>query len=144
MTNMMTHTFLTAGISAVVAAGGFLAIASFQAALALGAPLGRAAWGGTHVGALPTGLRLASGSAVAVWLLAALVVLGRAGFTITALPPSFLRVGTWMLVGVLLLGALMNIASSSPWERYMWAPFTLTLAALCFLVARDTLVPLEG
>ena len=64
---------------AVAAAVGFLVIAIFQAALALGAPLGRAAWGGTRTH-LPTGLRIASAAAVVFWLLAALIVLGRAGF----------------------------------------------------------------
>jgi len=47
-------TTLTTGLppvrsAAVAAAVGFLVIAAFQLALALGAPLGRAAWGGTHV-----------------------------------------------------------------------------------------------
>ena len=48
---------------AVAAAAGFLAIAAFQAALALGAPLGRAAWGGIHA-RLPVKLRIASAFAV--------------------------------------------------------------------------------
>ena len=68
----------TARGAAVAAAVGFLVIAIFQAALALGAPLGRAAWGGTRTH-LPTGLRIASGAAAVFWLLAALIVLGRAG-----------------------------------------------------------------
>ena len=140
MTNSITKTFLTAGTPAVLAAVGFLTIATFQAALALGAPLGRAAYGGLHHGQLPTGFRIASAFAVVVWALAALIVLGRAGFNITTLPLRFLSVGTWSLVGVLLVGASMNIASSSPWERYMWAPFTLMLAVLCLLVARNTSV----
>jgi len=66
-----------------VAAVGFLTIALFQAALALGAPLGRAAYGGVHDGQLPTGLRMASAFATIVWALAAMIVLGRAGFEIT-------------------------------------------------------------
>lgn len=132
----MTTSFLTAGISAVMAAVGFVMISMFQAALAFGAPLGRAAWGGMHDGQLPTGFRIASAFAVFVWALAAMIVLGRAGFEITPLPMRLVHVGTWVLVGVLLVGALMNVASSSPWERYMWAPFTLTLAMLCLLVAR--------
>ena len=42
----LTTELLPARTPAVAAAAGFLAIATFQAALALGAPLGRAAWGG--------------------------------------------------------------------------------------------------
>jgi hypothetical protein len=43
-------------IDAVIAAVGFLAQEAFQGALALGAPLGRAAWGGIYDGQLPLGL----------------------------------------------------------------------------------------
>ncbi len=126
----------TARIAAVGAAVGFLVIAIFQAALALGAPLGRAAWGGTRTH-LPTGLRSASAAAVVFWLFAGLIVLGRAEFQISPIPDTVARWGTWILVGVLLAGALMNFASSSPWERFLWGPLTLALAVLCFVLARS-------
>jgi hypothetical protein len=121
--------------SAIFAAIGFLVIAAFQLALALGAPLGRAAWGGNHV-RLPGRLRFASAIAVVFWVLAAGVVLGRAGYDIVSLPEAVLEWGTWILVGLLVLGALMNFASRSPWERFLWGPFALILAVLTFLVAR--------
>ena len=121
--------------AAVAAAAGFLGIAAFQAALALGAPVGRAAWGGTHV-QLPMALRIASAVAVGVWALAALIVLGRAGFQLLPLPPAFLRRGTWTLVGVSVLAALVNLASPSGWERFGWGPVALVLAVLCLAVAR--------
>ena len=136
-------TLLPARTAAVAAAVGFLAIAAFQVALALGAPLGRAAWGGTRTD-LPTGLRIASAVAVVVWALAATIVLGRAGFDIFSLPASVVRWGTWILIGLSLLGALMNFASSSPWERFLWAPLALILAALCFVVARSGVDPAAG
>lgn len=68
-----------AGLPAVAAAVGFLGIASFQIALALGAPIGQAAWGGNHHGQLPPGLRVGSAIVVGIYILAALVVMGRAG-----------------------------------------------------------------
>jgi hypothetical protein len=120
--------------AAVVAAIGFLAIALFQLALALGAPLGRAAWKGSHV-RLPRGLRIASAFAVVFWVLAALVVLGRAGLA-SPLSLPIARWGTWILVGLLPLGAVMNVASPSKWERFVWGPVALILAVLCFVVAR--------
>jgi hypothetical protein len=126
--------------AAIAAATGFLAIAAFQVALVLGAPLGRAAWGGTHV-QLPLGFRIASALAVAVWLLAALIVLGRAGFQVSPLPSALARWGTWILVGVLPLGALMNLASPSSWERFGWGPVALVLAVLCLVVARGATPP---
>lgn len=122
--------------AAVAAAVGFLAIAVFQAALAFGAPLGRAAWGGTRTH-LPTRLRVASGVAVAFWLVAALAVLARAGFDVPPLPDAVGRWGTWFLVLLLPIGALMNFASSSTWERFLWGPLALVLAVLCFVVAQS-------
>ena len=128
--------------AAAVAAGGFLVIAAFQVALVLGAPLGSAAWGGAYDGRLPTGLRIASGVAVVVWLLAALIVLGRVGLRVVPLPTGVLRWGTWVLVGLLFVGALMNMASPSGWERYGWGPVALILGILSLIVARSE--PVSG
>jgi hypothetical protein len=124
-------------IAALLAAVGFLVIAAFQVALALAAPLGSASWGGRHAGKLPAGLRIASAVAAVVWALAALVVLARGGFDIGPIPDGVARWGTWALVGLLPLGALMNLASSSRWERFLWGPMALIMALLCFLVARS-------
>jgi len=118
--------------TAAAAAAGF---ADFELALALGAPLGRAAWGGTHV-YLPAGLRIASGAAALIWALAALVVLRRGGFQISLVPLNVARVGTWVLAALLTAGALMNAASSSNWERFLQAPIALGLALLCLAIAR--------
>ena len=96
-------------------------------------PLGRAAWGGIHA-RLPVKLRIASAFAVGVWVLAALIILGRAGSLVSPLPPAFPRWGTWILFGVNLLAALMNFASHSSWERFFWAPVALILAVLCLVV----------
>lgn len=120
--------------AAVAAAAGFVAIAIFQAALALGAPLGRAAWGGTH--ARPAaGLRVASAIAAVSWSLAAAVVLARAGVTATFVPDGVARWGTWSLVVLLVIGVIMNAASSSPWERFLWAPLAIVLVVLCYVIA---------
>jgi hypothetical protein len=72
-------------IAAVAAAVGFFVQAAFQAALALGAPLGSASWGGTYEGQLPMGLRIASGVAVFFYVLFALIVAGRVSHLATAL-----------------------------------------------------------
>jgi hypothetical protein len=121
--------------AAMAAAAGFLTIAAFQVALALGAPLGRAAWGGTYV-QLPVGLRIASAFAVAVWVLAALVVLRRVGYRVPLVTSSVSRWGTGILVGASVLGALMNFASPSSWERFLWGPVGVMLAVLSLVVAR--------
>lgn len=120
--------------AAVLAAAGFLVIAAFQVALALGAPLGHAAWGGQQA-RLPTRLRIGSVVAAAFWIIAALIVLGRAGFEVSPSAEVVERWGTWILVGLLPVGALMNIASSSRWERYASGPLALILAVLTLVVA---------
>ncbi len=122
-----------AQVAAVIAAAGLGVVAAFQLLIALGAPVGRASWGGAHDGVLPTNLRVASACAVVVWSFASLVVLGRA--QLGPLSGSYLRWASWILVGVLVVGALTNAASKSPWERFGWAPFTLALAVLCAIVA---------
>ena len=119
---------------AAAAAFGFVVVASFQVALALGAPWGRAAWGGVHE-RLPTGLRIASGFAVVLWLAAALVVLARAGYEWSPIPVDVARWATWALFGVLVLGTVMNLASRSRLERMIQAPAAGTLSILRLLVA---------
>lgn len=127
---------MSAETAAILAAIGFVAIAVFQAALALGAPLGRAAWGGGSE-RLPPKLRVASACAVVIWLFAAAVILGSVGIGPGWLPDGVLRWGPWVLVGVLVLGTIMNAASRSRLERNVWTPVTLVLAAQCFVVARS-------
>jgi hypothetical protein len=120
--------------AAVAAAIGFLAIAVFQAALALGAPLGRAAWGGATA-VLPSRLRISSAVAFVIWLLAPVIVLGRGGIEVVALPRDLLVWGTWALVVLSALGAVVNFASSSRWERFGWGPLAALLAVLSLVVA---------
>jgi hypothetical protein len=117
-----------------VTASGFLIVAAFQVALALGAPFGRAALGGANAGRLPPELRLVTTVVAAFWVLAAVHALSRGGFT-KSFPRLRNRRFTWALVGVTALGALMNAASSSPWERYGWAPYTLFLMVVCLILA---------
>lgn len=121
--------------AAVVSAVGFVAIAAFQFALALGAPWGRAAWGGRAEGRLPSNLRIASGVAGVAWLFAAAIVLGRADLLSTGLPDGVVRWGSWALVGLLAIGTVMNLASRSRLERAIWTPVCAALTVATFLVA---------
>ncbi len=122
--------------TAAAAAAGFSVIAAFQASLALGAPFGEAAFGGSSSGQLPPGLRAASAVSMVVWLLAALTVLarGRSG------PVPAGRAVRWGVRGFIVLlaaGTLLNAASSSPWERFLWAPLALVLLLLCLRLDRQ-------
>ena len=109
---------------------GFSAMLAFQVALAAGAPLGHAAWGGTHAH-LSTAQRVGSAISVAFYALAILVVRRRAA----GRTERRYRWTTLGLVGILGLSALINAASGSPWERYLLAPLALALAVLCAAVA---------
>ena len=126
---------------AVVLAVGLLVVTAFQAALTLGAPLGAAAMGGTNPGQLPNTIRLVTGLSTVVWLFGALLVLARGGYALVPTPEAVTRAGAWVLVALLGVGAAMNFASSSPWERFGWGPLTLVLFILGVALARSGLPP---
>jgi hypothetical protein len=110
---------------------GFGALVVFQAALAVGAPLGDAAWGGAHA-QLTTGERIGSAISVFIYLAAILVVRGLAA----GRKERRYRWGTWALVGLFGIAGIMNLASESEWENFLLAPLALLLSALCLVVAR--------
>jgi hypothetical protein len=121
-----------AAIVAVVLLG---VVSVFQIALAFGAPLGNAAWGGQHDGVLPTRLRIASGVVgTVVYPLIALFVLASAGLIDADWMPGTGKAGMWVLTGLFSLGALANFASRSKMERY-WGPVSLAIAVCCGVIA---------
>jgi len=122
-----------ARIAAVVAAVGFVVVAGYQVFLALGLEFGGAAWGGA---ALTPALRLASAVSAVLLIVAALIVVGRAGYWGSRVPSVIFRWGTWVLVFGMILSAFANFASSTAGERYFLGPTALLLAFLCLVVAR--------
>jgi hypothetical protein len=117
-------------------AGAFAVVVGFQLALVAGAPWGSAAYGGAETGRLPGELRVASAIQAFIWILAALTALSRGGLA-SPVPYTFSRPGMWALTALLAIGAVMNAASPSPWERYAWAPFILVLCLLSMRLARS-------
>ena len=110
-------------------------VAVFQIALALGAPLGQAAWGGRNEGVLPIPLRVASGLAgVVVYPLVGLFVLASAGVVDAGWMPGTGQTAMWVLTGLFALGAMANFASRSRVERW-WDPVSLLVAVCCGLIA---------
>jgi hypothetical protein len=122
-------------VAALLATLGLATMAVYQLMLAAGAPFGEAAYGGTHHGQLPAALRVASGISIAIYIIAILVISQRSGLSHLRLPHALGRVGSWVLGVVLTLGAVMNLMSQSPWERFLLGPFTFMLAAMCLVVA---------
>lgn len=136
---LLTPTFSAPSRSVVTAAAGaggiLLGFAGLQVALAAGAPLGEHVWGGTQQRVLPTGMRVASGAAAVALTGAAAVVARRAG--IIGRPARWLSPATWGIAGYLALNTVGNLASSSPVERFAFAPATaLASAAAAFVASR--------
>ena len=116
-----------ARVAAIVAAVLFGGLVLFQLALALGAPWGRAAYGGQNA-ELSTRLRVTSAVAAVVWSGVALVVLKRAGFDVWApLPASWLPVAIWVVVALMAVAVIMNAITPSALERAIWLPVSILL-----------------
>jgi len=110
-------------------------LALFQLALAVGAPWGRAAFGG-FTDRPGTPLRIASAVAVLLWSAAALVLVRRAGIGIWApVPDAWLVALAWVIAGLLGLSILVNAASKSVLERAIWVPFGVAATVLAVVVA---------
>lgn len=110
-------------------------VAGFHGALAAGAPLGAAAWGGLHPGVLPARLRLMSAFvALVVYPAIAAYILDAAEVVPAGLPGGARPLWMWALAAFFAFGALLNAFSRSRPER-RWAPVSLLLAACCAVVA---------
>jgi len=125
-----------ASVAGAVAAALSLVVAGFQLALAIGAPWGRAAYGGQHPGVLPARLRVSSAVATLVWAAVALAVARRAGWPVWApLPDAWLPVVVWVIVGLGLVAMLLNAITRSRIERALWLPTSVLLFGATLVVA---------
>ena len=108
---------------------------AFQLALAAGAPLGAAAWGGQNRGVLPGRLRAAS-AFVGLLLYPALLalILAAAGLIGDDWVPFDPAIAMWILAGFFALGVVANGISRSPPER-IWAVVSAVLAVCCAVIA---------
>lgn len=109
------------------------ALAVFQLALALGAPIGRFAWGGQHR-VLPTRLRIGSLVSIVIYAVIAVLALDRAG-AIDVVSDVVSAVGMWVVFAYFVLGIPMNAISRSTAERYTMTPIVTVLAVLSLLIA---------
>jgi hypothetical protein len=125
---------MTSDLAAMIFCALFALLAMFQLALAMGAPLGRFAWGGGHE-RLPAGYRIGSIVSIAIYALICAIVLERAGMARVFPDPSIARIGAGVVVGYLGLGIVMNGISRSKPERYTMTPLVIVLFALALSVA---------
>ncbi len=108
-------------------------LAVFQIALALGAPLGRFAWGGQYR-VVPSRLRIGSLISVVIYALIAVLAWDRVR-AIDLAPDVVAQVGMWIVFAYFALGILMNAISRSKPERNTMVPVSIVLAVLSFLIA---------
>lgn len=123
-------TITLAVIASIILAG----LAIFQLALALGAPMGKYAWGGKHKGTLPAKLRIGSAISIALYAIFAVVALDKAG-AIDVLDDSVVNVAIWVIVAYSFVGILMNAISRSKPERYTMTPIVTVLAVLFLMIS---------
>jgi hypothetical protein len=125
-------------LAAVAAAALMAAVVAFQVALAAGLPLGEATMGGraaTHKGVLQPPYRaIALGSAILL-VLAAWIVLGRAGLLPIFLEGHALVWSAWMVAGFMALNTLTNLSGRHLLERWGMGSITLATAVLVGYVA---------
>jgi hypothetical protein len=112
-----------------------LIVAVFQVALALGAPLGEYAYGGTKTGKLPLGFRINSVVAVFVMLAISGHYLAQLGVFEPILDPAGSSVVNWVLVAFTGLAALANNATRSKKERMVWGIPTILMFVASVVVA---------
>jgi len=108
-------------------------LAIFQLALALGAPLGRFAWGGQHR-VLPARLRVGSAVSIVIYAIIAVLALDRAGL-VDVVSDAVSTAGMWIVFAYFVLGIAMNAISRSRAERLTMTPVVIVLAVLSLLVA---------
>ncbi len=125
----------SAGVGAPVL---LLAVAAFQDALALGAPLGDATMGErarTKDGVLAPPFRIAAAGIGFLLLLAAWITAVRAGVLGDGPVAAPFRWGTWAVVAFMAINTVGNLAGRHPLERWVMGPATITVAALSVIVA---------
>jgi hypothetical protein len=125
---------MPADLAALIFCALLAALCVFQFALALGAPLGRFAWGGGHE-RLPMGFRIGSLVSIGIYMLLGALALERAGVVRVLPDPAIANIGMWVIVGYLGLGIAMNAISRSKPERYTMTPLVLVLCGLALVIA---------
>lgn len=120
--------------AAIVFAVVTAAVIGFQVALALGAPWGAYAMGGSTPGRFPPTMRaLALGQAVVLAILAA-IVLSAAGLLLPTLAETF-PWSIWLVVAFSAISVFLNAISRSSAERRIWVPVAAVMLLSSLLVA---------
>ena len=108
-------------LAAIGAAFLMVVVVAFQVALAAGLPLGEGTMGGraaTVAGVLEQPYRLMALASAAILVVAAWLVLGRAGLLTSFLSGQALVWSVWVVAGFMVLNTLTNLSGKHPLERW--------------------------
>ncbi len=106
----------------------------FQFALAAGAPWGKLTMGGLHSGVLPKKLRIAAGAQALLIAVTVLVVLVEANLLMPELQPIS-RIGIWFVVILYTISSILNLITSSTWERRTGGPVSVCMLICSLIIA---------
>lgn len=120
--------------AAIIATTLLVCLSVFQLALALGAPLGRYAWGGAHT-VLPRNLRIGSAVSILLYAVFASFILSSVGAAEIITNQSVLKIGMWACTAYFMVGIVMNAISRSMRERLVMTPVCILLATTFLICA---------
>ena len=120
--------------AAVVFAVVTVGVIGFQVALALGAPWGVYAMGGSFPGRFPPRMRVAALAQAALLAVAALIVLSGAGLILPSLSKALPWL-IWLVVALSGASVVLNALSPSSEERRIWVPVGVVMLASSLTVA---------
>ena len=106
----------------------------FQILLALGAPLGKMAWGGKY-SILPLQLRIGSLISAGLLILAIFIFLEKAKLLYIFNSNLLVNLLVWFFVVIFSSSSLGNILSESKLEKSIMMPIAITLMLLALIVA---------
>lgn len=121
-------------IAAIVFGIAIVGIVGFQIALALGAPWGAYAMGGTFPGRFPPRMRVAAVVQAVVLALVGVVVVSHAGLLLPAIAET-VPWAVWLAVGLSGVSLVLNAITPSVGERRLWVPVALVLLVSSLVVA---------
>ena len=112
-----------------------LAVALFQLAVVLGAPVGEYAYGGQHQGVLPTRFRATSVVSMLIMVAVAGHYIAQLGVFSPLLDEAGNAIANWGFVAFFALSALMNNISKSEKEKRVFGSITIAMLLSAILVA---------
>jgi hypothetical protein len=112
-----------------------VAVALFQLAMVLGAPVGDYAYGGQMTGVLPTRYRVSSVFSMLLMLAIAGHYLAQLGFFEPLLPPNLNAISNWGFVAFFVLAAIMNNITKSQKEKRVFGSTTIAMVLAAVMVA---------